>query len=295
MNKLLTFVAALALAPLAGGQEFVSIFPPPGERTIVQTITEDGDTAVTCKYIGTEACASIAVDAGTGDLTFTDGTCGAESATDTFECPVSGGLGGVIDVSNAACNTMGEVVDIVNASADWRCRPAAALRTDSSNDTLVTISATQATGANGLKLKFDSSVALFSNVVLAPSGWDNFGNLNVLKPWAGSQSALAAAMVKSTYTAGSSGLSIIEVDRTFTTAGSETTATVWPTTAAGATTVAKVFGSCDTPATGCDPAWGPLFLCNIGRQCILRLTNTNEMSVNTVAVNGRYRLTGGPQ
>ena len=81
----------------------------------------------------------------------------------------------------------------------------------------------------------------------------------------------------------------------FAAAGSETATTVWPATAAGATTVNKVFGYCDTPATGCDPAWGPVFPCPLGQQCIVRVTNTDAMSVNVTGVNARYRLTGGAQ
>ena len=33
-----------------------------------------------------------------------------------FECPVSGALGGIIDISNAACNTAGEIVATINST-----------------------------------------------------------------------------------------------------------------------------------------------------------------------------------
>ncbi len=300
MKKLLTFLILTAAVPALAQ----SAFPPQGETAVAYSVAEDGDTAVTCKYIGTAECGSIAVAAG-GDATFTDGPCGAEVATDTFECPVSGALGGVIDVSDAACNTIGEFVDIVNAAADWRCLPANALRADSSNDTLVTISATAATGATGLKLAFDTSVAKFTNVTIAPTGWDGYDALSLgpqstafnQKPWEGRQSAITSLYTLSTYATGASTWSVLAVDRTFAAAGSETSTTIWPATANGASTVAKVFGSCDTPATGCDPVWGAGpggrgLICPRDRQCIVRSVNADAMSVNTTAVNGAFRIGG---
>lgn len=53
-----------------------------------------------------------------------------------FEAPVSGGLGGVIDMSDASANTLGEVVDIINSTATtfstgyFRAVIAAGLRSD---------------------------------------------------------------------------------------------------------------------------------------------------------------------
>ncbi len=290
---------ALAIGLPAAAQASYPISLPDGLQSVAQAIGEDGDVGLYCKYIGTSsACASIAVAAG-GDLTFTQGTCGSESATTSFECPVSGALGGVIDVSDAACNTIGEVVDIVNASSDWRCLPYAMLRSDSSDDTLVTISATQATGPNGLGLAVDSSVALFSTVVLNPipvngnpSGYALMApgpqSTSFLKnPWTNQQALLTSAYTLSTYGSGTSTWSAIAVRRSFAAAGSEDKLTLWPATANGATTVAKVFGSCDTPATGCDPAFGPSGLIGPpGYQVLFRLTNSAALSVNTIAVNG---------
>jgi hypothetical protein len=55
--------------------------------------------------------AKVAVEAD-GNLTFT--VAGAAYAG--FECPFSGALGGVLDVSDAECNTVGEVVQIINST-----------------------------------------------------------------------------------------------------------------------------------------------------------------------------------
>lgn len=294
-TKLLQALLLLASAP-AYAQTLFPISLPAGTEGVAVAIAEDGETGMTCRYIGTNASGKIAVAAG-GDLTFTDGASGSEAATSTFECPVSGALGGVIDVSDTACNTMGEVVDIVNASSNWRCVLASSLRSDSSDDTLVAISATAATDPKGLKLKVDSSVALISTLVVAPIGWDDYDKLNngnnsttfKQKPWSNSRAVLEAAYALSTYGSGTSLISVIAVDRTQAAAGSETATTIWPATAGGATTVAKVFGSCSTPATGCDTAWGPGGIIGPpGQQLMLRLTNSAALSVNTLAVNGLF-------
>lgn len=306
MKRIAIALIALVCAYQASAQVLFEVNVPTGARTIAQaqTSTTAGDVAMYCKYIGTAACASIAVAAG-GDITFTEGTCGSEAATTTFECPVSGALGGVITVANAACDTIGEVADIVNTtSSGWRCLPFAALRADSSNDTITTRAATQATGPDGLALFFDDAVTFGSSIVLQPITPDGgiprgYRQLSVgpvattflQKPWANpaKQSFLQAAQITTTYGSGTSAFSVIAVDRTFAEKGAETSYTVWPSTALGATTVAKTFGSCDTPATGCDPAWGPSGLvCPSGMQCILRIANSAALSAVTAGVSGLY-------
>lgn len=308
MKRILAATLLFLAAGYAQAQVLYTVNVPKGARTIAQaqTSTTAGDVAMYCKYIGSSACASIAVDAGTGDLTFTEGTCGSEAATSTFECPVSGALGGVIDVSNAACNTIGEVVNIVNTtSSGWRCLPFGALLADSSNDTIATISATQATGPDGLALYFDDAVTFGASIVLSPVTNDGgssargysklstgpFATTFLQKPYANpaKQALLQSAQITTTYGSGTSAFSVIAVDRTFGTTSSETSYTIWPSTALGATTVAKTFGSCDTPATGCDPAWGPSgLLCPAGMQCILRVANSEALSAITAGVSGLY-------
>lgn len=309
LKSVLLLSVLLVLANIAQAQASYNVAVPKGTSSVAGEVLEDGDTALFCKYIGTNACGSIAVDASTGDLTFTDGTCGAESATSTFECPVSAPLGGVIDVSNAACNTVGEVVDIVNASSNWRCLPYAALRADDLNGlsnagSLVTISATLATGPNGLGLKYDSSVFASSTKVLAstspsnqPSGYallspgGNSTSFNK-NPWANDQYLLSAASVRSTYASGTSLIYVYAVERNFAAAGSETVTTLWGPVTAGATTYEMALGSCtvgDAAASddGCVTAWGiGGLLAPPGNEVLVRVTNSAAMSVNVVAVNG---------
>lgn len=300
-RKFIPLILGLLALPAAGQIE-LEIPLPVGTRGAAVSIAEDGDIALYCKYIGTSACASIAIDAGTGDATFTDGTCGAETATDTFECPVAAPLGGVIDVSNGSCNTIGEFVDIVNASTDWRCLPYAALRTDTTVDALVTIAATQATAPNGLGLAYDSSVFLSTTAVLAPATTQGYRFLSgttgtgfTPNPWANSQAILTHVYGVSTYGAGTSVMAVYSVRRNFAATGSETVTTLYPAQAMGATTVAIDFGSCDTPATGCNPAWGAAGVWGLlGDQLLVRVTNSNALASNTLNASGTFGPRVGP-
>lgn len=184
---------------------------------------DDLDVAIIVKYVGTSTSADVAV-AADGDLTFRD----TAVAEDDFECPVSGGLGGVIDVANAACNTLGEVVDTINGactgctSTNWRAVIVDGLRSDSSNDALVTIAATEATGVDGLLLKRDTDVIFTSEIALIPQEYRTS-----IKPWLGgrvtndppfvenpfasTQTRFTIANFTSTYAAGSSAYEIYSV------------------------------------------------------------------------------------
>jgi hypothetical protein len=96
---------------------------------------------------------------------------GTATADLTTECPVSGALGGVIDVSDAACNTMGEVVDAINSSPNWRAVLVDALRSDASTSTngiLITKAATSASDAEGVPLLKDTTEALNVSIALLP-------------------------------------------------------------------------------------------------------------------------------
>jgi hypothetical protein len=168
MKKILfaTLILALAFSLNVSAQginfysKVLSGDPVGGALTAVST-----DTALVVKYIGgLSGGGEVAVAAG-GDITLTIGTV----ADTTTECPVSGAYAGVIDVSDASCNTLGEVCDAINFSANWRCAIVNGLRSDSSDDTLVTISASTADSKDGLALKRDTAVALAMYQSLIPS------------------------------------------------------------------------------------------------------------------------------
>ncbi len=120
------------------------------------------------RYIGSGTGGTVTVDAASGDLTLSTGPVGGSAVDTTLECPVSAPLGGVIDVSNAACDTLGEVVDIINGSANWRAVILDGVRSDSSNNTLITLAETAANGVDGLGLLADSVVSLNITRALVP-------------------------------------------------------------------------------------------------------------------------------
>lgn len=285
LAALLSTVPVAAQAPLDWGTigKFMK-----GESTSQFLSAVSTDSALICRYIGPNQDGEIAVDAGTGDLTFIDGTNGAEAATSTFECPVSGALGGVIDVSNGSCDTLGEVVDVINASSNWRCFIHAGLRSDSSNNTLATISSTSAAGPAGLALKHDAAVAsnsvYYSTIALIPpyvNPLDFYmGQANSIrnKPFANWRSILFGAVSNLTYGSGTSDLVVYDVDVTnglTSNKGSETVNTLW-TEANGATTVAKSF-----TAWGTQGLWGAP-----GHKMVVRTQNSAAATAVTLAVSG---------
>ena len=166
-NLIFALLMVATLGSLAYAQKVV-VLTSDDAKPVGGTYTAD-DTVVAAlvRYVGTNAGGGeVAVDAGTGDLTFTVATV----ADSTFECPVVTTLAGVIDVSDAACNTMGEVCDAINglngrggataaAPSDFRCVLINALRSDLSTDTLVDFTIATADSADGLALPFDTTTA----------------------------------------------------------------------------------------------------------------------------------------
>lgn len=187
MRKMLSILAALVLAASFGsaqsvlsGLSTVPIMPASNAITAVDTTP-----AMVVKYFpganttASTSATSVAVEA-SGDLTFVvNGVAYAG-----FELPVSGALGGVIDVSDASADTFGEVCDAINstpvtfATGYFRCALVGVLRSDSSNDTLVADAAdTEVTRPIGDLLYIDSSEANVDTVTLfdADLGWQAVG------------------------------------------------------------------------------------------------------------------------
>lgn len=99
------------------------------KKAFSQFIADDGDVALKLSYVGSQASATVEVSAA-GDILFKHGVAGAEAADSTIQI---GSAAGTIDVSNAAGNTFGEVVDHINRSGNWKAYLVGALRADSSD------------------------------------------------------------------------------------------------------------------------------------------------------------------
>jgi len=127
-----------------------------------------GSVAALVKYVGTtagSATTDLACDAATGDLAFR--VAGVASTT-VNSAALCGATVGTIDVSDADCNTWGEVADTINATADWRVVLVGALRSDSTDNTTTTFAVTAAQKVEGIALYFDSAVSLTTSIALIP-------------------------------------------------------------------------------------------------------------------------------
>lgn len=144
-----------------------------------RSVVDDGDIGLVVRYKGSEASATVEVAVTSGDITFKHGALSSEAVDATID---SGGDDpGVIDVSDANANTMGEVVDLINASPNWEAYLVDCLRTDASGTLLLTMSATQANKTlvpQGVRLykdasqndNYDLSVAIMNRAY--PNGFD---------------------------------------------------------------------------------------------------------------------------
>ncbi len=157
-NKILALAAFLLAAPALA------------QAPVSGHISSDtaGSVAMLIRYIGTSASATtdVAVAAG-GDMTFR--VAGVASTT-VNSAAVCGATAGTIDLSTpaATCDTLGEVVDVINATVDWRAVLVGALRSDSSDNTLTTFAVASAVRSDGLPLYFDSAVSLTTSIALIP-------------------------------------------------------------------------------------------------------------------------------
>lgn len=161
----LAVALGLGIGTIASSQSFMDLYHQ--GNVIAKSQTDDVSVSLLIKYVGANS-ATVTVEAD-GNLTFKSGTSGAEAADTSLECPVSGGLGGIIDVSDAACNTVGEVLDIINASGSWIAVPVDALRTDSSDNTFVTKAEGSAKTVAGYSVLRDSIAVSFKNGIALTS------------------------------------------------------------------------------------------------------------------------------
>lgn len=161
---LAALMAVFALTPLTASAQ-VSLYHPDAVPVGVSLTADDTAPAILIGYRGgtTGGWVSIAAN---GDLTFEE--TNTSTVSTALECPVSGALGGIIDVSDTACDTMGEVVDIINDSGVFFAIPIGALRTDSSNDTLLTVTDQSVASPEGYAAKWDTDVVFTSTIPLLP-------------------------------------------------------------------------------------------------------------------------------
>ena len=161
----------LLLCPLIGqGHMSPTTYVGSGTPAVGGTGADDTQVAMLIKFIGQTG---VLRDAGTveiaadGNIILKSGPVGALIADTTLECPVSGALGGIIDVSDAACDTFGEVVDMINgATGEWVAVLVNARRADTSDDIGLDIGPLDASKPEGFQMQVDTSVAIQTSVTL---------------------------------------------------------------------------------------------------------------------------------
>ena len=139
-------------------------------------VADDGDVAMRIWYTGATVPCALTVAAG-GDLSSTIG--GSADANFTS----SGAASGTIDLSTpaAAYDTYGELARFINSLDDYHCILVDVLPTDSTDNTLLAMSATSVP-VRGLNLYKDTSVALNLSIGIT-SQWkdqDDLGMMNFL-------------------------------------------------------------------------------------------------------------------
>lgn len=295
MKTILRTLAGWAMVALLATPTFAQAKVPAGNVLGA----DDTDVAILVKHLGSsaEAAGEVAVAAG-GDITFTASTV----AVDDFECPISGALGGVIDVSDAACDTIGEVVDIINGNCtgcvkgNWVAVILDGQRGDSSNNSLLTISATGADAKGGLELKWDTdTVGFTSSIAIVPVEarsiefyLGGLGSSRTLKsnPFANTQAQLLQANATSTYGSGTSIYYVRSIAVANAANNGLNTETAHPIYAevGGATTANKLFGG-TMGFGGYGGLWG-----RKGEKLLARLVNSAASASTFHAATGLFHV-----
>lgn len=243
--------------------------------------TDDTDVAILLRYVGTQASGTVQV--ASGDILLKHGALASEVADTTITgC---GGTAGTLDVDNAACDTLGETLDRINNSANWRAVRIDSVRSDAlAGARLNTLAATQANTVAGVGLVWDTSVAFMVTRALLPSGFRTIdaylggpaGITLTPNPWAGRQTSIQYFNGTSTYASGTSTIQFIEDPIAFAVAGESAPSTVVFSVAGGATTVNKVIA---------DFEFLP-FYCTPSVRCLVRINNSAAASAVTIVAAG---------
>jgi len=240
-----------------------------------QYATDQISPAMVIRYIGPNASGKITV-AADGNLEFVTGAVGAEAAdTDVVAAT------GIIDVSGATMNTFGEVVDIINASGTWQALLIGALRTDSSDNVLVAQAVAQAKSNYGVKVYFDSGIAIPISLNISAKAWEVQKGVDG-NPWSPDELDYINSLIYwrqlNTFDSGVSNINVYEVDKA---TNRETLIYTEPTAAT------TVVGTRDFSAIG--NGWG---LCAAkGCDLVVRMLGADH-TTGYLGINGASRKFG---
>lgn len=181
LNKLFIALVAVSALALFGATPALADADEPVFAGGV-TSGDDTDVMFLIKCTGPGCTGTCTVAAATSVLSFV-----AAGANDTT-VDASGVCGAntyQLDATDADCDTVGELIDMINASANWSAVPLDSVRTDTVNAKLLDKSATSAITAGGLAFYWDTSAILHSTRALVPFAArkiEFYLNNSVLKP-----------------------------------------------------------------------------------------------------------------
>lgn len=259
-----------------------------GEGVIGGLSAVSTQAQVLVQYTGSNANGGTVTVAAGGDITFSEGAVGSSAVDTTMECDASiaasGSRNGIYDLStpNAACDTLGEVVDLINSQgSNWLAVILHGRRSDPTDNVFITLSETAANSVDGLGLLSDGTTLFKATRAVLPAAalkmpFYKVGigrTVRALKanPFEGMTALLYSITATSTYGSGTSAHEIhcVAVTNSLT-AGSEVVTSY--TKAAGATTVENTW----TP----NEAFG--VACPKGQKMLTRTANSAEMTASTL-------------
>lgn len=246
-----------------------SLLRPADVRPVPFGEQDDTPIGLLVRYIGSQISGTVEVNAG-GDILFKHGALGAEAADTTVSTD------GTITVAGAAEDTFGEVVDVINLSANWEAVLVDVARSHTSTDALKVQAATQAKVNAGLQLVLDTDTAKIASRLIAPEAYrkdlrtyEKQGVVNAAFPFIGFRAALIRARSLSTFGAGTSTFKVYsELAR------SPYSQIVAWSIAGGATTVEKTYDFADGE-----------IVCDQGGRLIVALENSAAMA--STGLNGQ--------
>lgn len=167
--SLIGVLALVATVPTQGFAQGWLISPPVNPASGSTTsVTSTDNVCILTRYVGAGAGKQTVEVAAGGDITYklatvADATTGSPS------------LNGIFDLSTpaAAVDTYGELVSLINTTgSNWKAVLVNCLAADTTDNTLVTLAATDATTPKGVALYRDNTVSLTSLVSALPPGAD---------------------------------------------------------------------------------------------------------------------------
>lgn len=299
VTTLIAAVLVLTLAPLtvpveAQGPDSARVRYLNGEGVLRGISAVSTEAQVLIRYTGTNANGGTVTVAAGGDITFSQGAVGSSAVDATMECDASiaatGARNGIYDLSTpaAACDTLGEVVDLINnQGTNWLAVIVHGQRTDATDNVFITLSEAAANNVDGLGLLVDGTTLFKATQAVLPFAATKMGfyvagscgtvrTCRTLKanPFEGLTPVLFALVGTTTYGSGTSTQQIhCEAVTHSIRTGSAVVTTI--SRAAGATTV--------------ETTWSPSSYgvsCPVGQKMLARVSNSAAMTAATLYIAG---------